>query len=141
MPKEEGENVLQPYMPPSTTATAKQRKSKSKVKTKTKAQTKTKENLQNPAATEAPEKKQEGGKGRWADEEGAAFEEGMKLHPRNWPQTAILFKTRTKMQCRTHAQKATKDLYNTRGGPGQSAKALALFHVPVHLPNAPSTVP
>jgi hypothetical protein len=46
--------------------------------------------------------------GRWDDEEHRLFEEGAKLFNNDWRQIAEHVKTRTAVQCRTHAQKCEK---------------------------------
>jgi hypothetical protein len=44
-------------------------------------------------------------RGRWLPEEHALFQEAMQKHPYKWREVARVVKTRTELQCRTHAQK------------------------------------
>ena len=43
--------------------------------------------------------------GRWSHDEHEAFLLGLKLYGRKWKKVASVVRTRTVMQCRTHAQK------------------------------------
>ena len=44
-------------------------------------------------------------RGRWSPGEHALFQQAMEKHPYKWREVAKVVKTRTELQCRTHAQK------------------------------------
>lgn len=52
--------------------------------------------------------------GRWTDEERALFEEGLRLHGKQWKHIADMIPTRTIVQIRTHAQKHFLKLAKTQ---------------------------
>lgn len=54
------------------------------------------------------------GQGRWTREEHLAFVKGLELYGKGWKKIALLIKTRTVVQVRTHAQKYFLKLQKTR---------------------------
>jgi SHAQKYF class myb-like DNA-binding protein len=59
--------------------------------------------------------------GRWTKEEHAIFLEGLKHYGKDWKKLAVMIKSRTVVQIRTHAQKYF-----------QKAKKLGDFQIPLH---------
>jgi SHAQKYF class myb-like DNA-binding protein len=75
---------------------------------------------------------------RWTEQEHLLFVEGMKQWPKNWKKIAEVVKTRTSLQCRTHAQKVWKgplDLSVGRGEPDEN-----LLTASMGEPGSPTTV-
>lgn len=66
-------------------------------------------------------------KGKWTEEEHSAFVDAMERYPKHWKQIAVCVRTRTATQCRTHAQKVIKGLYNTGVYKTRQPPGLAMF--------------